>query len=611
MKRLLTTLMILLVVIVAGLSALILLVNPNDFRAWMVQQVEDRSGYQLNIEGPLRWHVWPQLSILSGQMSLTAPGASQPMLSAENMRLDVALYPLLSHQLQVKQVMIKDAVVQLIPESQYRTPANSPVAPQGNAFSAPVTGGWSFAIDKLQVVDGVLVFQRADKEQITVRDIHLAMQQDASKKAHIELSSRINRDQRDLTFSLLADVDLGDYPHQFNANVSALNYQLQGAGLIVEGIKGSGDFSLSWQEEDVSQKLNLNITRFTANDSDMKGEISYTLGDIAELAVSLQARKLNMDNLLIADTRNGAESAVSNPPRPVIAEHPEPDYQTLRTTQADISLAADRLQWRGVNITGLQSRLTNRKGLLTIETLKGQIGQGSLSLPGSLDVRGARPQYRFQPQLNQVEIGTILSAFNYPVVVTGLLSLHGFLAGNELTASDFRENWQGNAQINLNQALLQGMNFQQLIQQAVSRSAADISILSHDDNVTVLDNLRAKLDLNQGNLQLNAMSGQSNMLTLTGQGSLNLVREVCDVIFQIKVNGGWQGSNNKLIKLLENTAIPLHLYGPWQQLSYSLPIDKVLRDLLQGEVKQRVNQWLDNEVAQEGIDNFKPLLNDF
>lgn len=609
MKRLLTTLMILLVVIVAGLSALILLVNPNDFRAYMVQQVEDRSGYQLNIEGPLRWHVWPQLSILSGRVSLTAPGASQPIVNAENMRLDVALYPLLSHQLQVKQVMVKDAVVQLIPESQPQIPANSPVAPQGSYTSAPSSRGWSFTIDKLQVVDSVLVFQKADKEQITVRNINLDMQQDASKKAHIELSSRINRDQRDLTFSLLADVDLSDYPHQLNAKISSLNYQLQGAGLMAEGIKGNADFSLYWQEEGEPQKLKLNITEFTANDSDLKGEISYILGDTTELAVNLQSQKLNMDNLLIADTHNGTETVGSNPPRPVIAEHPAPDYQTLRTTQADIRLAADTLQWREVNITGLQTTLTNRKGLLKIETLNGQIGQGSLSLPGSLDVRGSQPKYTFQPQLNQIEIGTIFRAFNYPVVVTGLLSLNGSLTGDQLTASAFREDWQGNAHVNLDQVLLQGMNFQQLIQQAVSRSAVGISMLGNDDNATALDYLSAQVHLKRGDLQLSAMSGQSNMLALKGQGSLNIVREVCDVIFQIKVNG-WQGSNNKLITLLENTAIPLRVYGPWQQLSYSLPIDKLLRDLLQGEVKQRVNQWLDSKAEREGVDDLKRLLND-
>ena len=99
MRRVLTTLMILLVVLVAGLSALVLLVNPNDFRAYMVRQVEARSGYQLKLDGPLRWHVWPQLSILWPHV-VNRAGARAPV-SADNMRLDVALVPLFSHQLQV------------------------------------------------------------------------------------------------------------------------------------------------------------------------------------------------------------------------------------------------------------------------------------------------------------------------------------------------------------------------------------------------------------------------------------------------------------------------------------------------------------------------------
>ncbi len=95
MRRILTTLMILLAVIVAGLTSLVLLVNPNDFRAYMVHEVAERSGYQLDLDGPLRWHVWPQLSILSGRMTLTARGAEEPVIRAD-MRLDVALLPLLA-----------------------------------------------------------------------------------------------------------------------------------------------------------------------------------------------------------------------------------------------------------------------------------------------------------------------------------------------------------------------------------------------------------------------------------------------------------------------------------------------------------------------------------
>lgn len=152
MRRFLTTLMILLVVLVAGFSALVLLVNPNDFRAYMVKQVAARSGYQLQLDGPLRWHVWPQLSILSGRVVLTAEGASEPLVRADNMRLDVALWPLLSHQLSVKQVMLKGAVIQLTPKTEAVRAKDAPVAPKDNMLpDLAEDKGWSFDIARLRL----------------------------------------------------------------------------------------------------------------------------------------------------------------------------------------------------------------------------------------------------------------------------------------------------------------------------------------------------------------------------------------------------------------------------------------------------------------------------
>lgn len=92
--------------LVAGLSALVLLVNPNDFRDYMVKQVAARSGYQLQLDGPLRWHVWPQLSILRANVS-HRPWREPATGSRRQHAPDVALLPLLSHQLSVKQVMLK------------------------------------------------------------------------------------------------------------------------------------------------------------------------------------------------------------------------------------------------------------------------------------------------------------------------------------------------------------------------------------------------------------------------------------------------------------------------------------------------------------------------
>jgi len=37
------------------------------------------------------------------------------------------------------------------------------------------------------------------------------------------------------------------------------------------------------------------------------------------------------------------------------------------------------------------------------------------------------------------------------------------------------------------------------------------------------------------------------------------------------------------------------MYGGWNNLQYSLPVDDVVRQQLQSEAKSRLNQWLDRQ----------------
>lgn len=53
---------------------------------------------------------------------------------------------------------------------------DAPIAPAGSATDA-ADAAWKFDIDNLRVVDSLLIWQRADNEQINVRDINLTLQQ--------------------------------------------------------------------------------------------------------------------------------------------------------------------------------------------------------------------------------------------------------------------------------------------------------------------------------------------------------------------------------------------------------------------------------------------------
>ncbi|AUT96483.1 outer membrane assembly protein AsmA [Citrobacter europaeus] len=614
MRRFLTTLMILLVVLVAGFSALVLLVNPNDFRAYMVKQVAARSGYQLQLDGPLRWHVWPQLSILSGRMVLTAEGASEPLIRADNMRLDVALWPLLSHQLSVKQVMLKGAVIQLTPQTEAVRGEDAPVAPKDNTLpDLAEDRGWSFDIARLRVADSVLVFQHEDDEQVTVRDIRLDMEQDNQHRGTFDFSGRVNRDQRDLALSFNGTVDASDYPHNLSANIQQLSWQLQGADLPAQGIKGQGQLQAQWLEE--KKQLAFSQIHLTANDSSLAGQVHVSLLDKPEWVVDLKFGQLNLDNLLVqreaATTTNGeAQQGQSQPTlaRPVIASQVDAvSYQGLKGFSADIALQADKVLWRKMAFDNVSAKIDNQFGLLNVAQLQGKSDGGLVSLPGTLDARKGQPRAVFHPRLDGVEIGTILKAFDYPIALTGKLSLAGDFSGSDIDAQAFRHSWRGQAHVEMNDTRMEGMNFQQMIQQAVERSGGDVKAQQNLDNVTRLDRFVTDMTLDNGEVTLDNMAGESSMLALTGKGTLDLVKQNCDTLFNIRVLGGWDGES-KLINFLKATPVPLRVYGQWQALNYNLQVDQLLRKHLQDEAKRRLNDWADRNKDSRNGKDVKKLL---
>ncbi|HAT7590588.1 outer membrane assembly protein AsmA [Citrobacter sp. TBCS-15] len=614
MRRFLTTLMILLVVLVAGFSALVLLVNPNDFRAYMVKQVAVRSGYQLQLDGPLRWHVWPQLSILSGRMVLTAEGASEPLIRADNMRLDVALWPLLSHQLSVKQVMLKGAVIQLTPQTEAVRGQDAPVAPKDNTLpDLAEDKGWSFDIASLRVADSVLVFQHEDDEQVTVRDIRLEMEQDSQHRGTFDFSGRVNRDQRDLALSLNGTVDASDYPHNLSANIEQLSWQLQGADLPSQGIKGEGQLQAQWLEE--KKQLAFSQIHLTANDSSLAGQAQVSLLDKPEWLVDLKFGQLNLDNLIVqrdavAATNGEVQQGQSQATlaRPVIASQVDAvSYQGLKGFSADITLQADKVLWRKMAFENVSAKIDNQFGLLKVAQLEGKNDGGHVSLPGTLDARKDEPRAVFHPRLEGVEIGTILKAFNYPIALTGKLSLAGDFSGSDIDAQAFRHSWQGQAHVEMSDTRMEGMNFQQMIQQAVERSGGDVKSQQNLDNVTRLDRFVTDLTLDNGEVTLDNMAGESAMLALTGKGTLDLVKQNCDTQFNIRVLGGWDGES-KLIKFLKATPVPLRVYGQWQALNYNLQVDQLLRKHLQDEAKRRLNDWADRNKDSRNGKDVKKLL---
>lgn len=595
MKRVITTLAILLVVVVSGMSALVLLVNPNDFRAYMVQQVEQRSGYRLTVSSDLRWHVWPQLSILAGRMSLTAPGASQPLVSAENMRLDVNLWPLLSHQLSVSQVMLKNAVVRVTPDSSPQPAKNAPQGPRDAEPASPASG-WSFDIAKLRVADSLLIWQQPGGDEYNFRDLNISMDQDASNLATLALSTSLMRNQRNATLSLKGQLDASQYPHRLSGQLQQLDYTLSGADIPAQGIKGSLSLQGEWNGD--RQRFAFSNLQLTANDSTLTGQGSGHLMPPQQLALDLKASSLNLDNLLTSapasETPGAQHATVAR--SPVIAAPRERTNADSPLNDLDLALKlqADSVVWRGLSLTGLTLDASNQQGLMTLNTLSGKLGNGSFSVPGRIDIRQPETQVSLKPQLRLIAIQPLLKAFNLPESLQGNLSLDGELAGDTLSVEAAKRRWQGRATLSASNLKLAQLNLQQMVQRAVARVSDKVSREEADDAADEgIESISGQVTLNKGVLSFSDINGNGRNLGLQGAGKVDMAQQQLDVTLGLKLSG-WRGAET-LVKALADQPVPLRIYGDWNSLQYSLPVDDVLRERLQSEARTRLNQWIDRQ----------------
>ncbi|CDG21916.1 Suppressor of ompF assembly mutants [Xenorhabdus poinarii G6] len=617
MKRLLTTLIILLVVIVTGLIVLVMLVNPNDFRGYIVKQVQKKSGYQLVLRDDLRWHVWPKLSILTGEVSLTAENAKMPAIVAENMRLDVALLPLLSHQLSVNEVMLKGAVLRLTPDSQPQKRSAAPIAPVSDIHDSMITGSqaWKLDIARIRVEDSLLIWQSDEHSQLNVRDINLSLERSDPDHVDLSLRSKINKNQQELSFELNSSVDISDYPHQLSADINAFEYQLQGIGLPSTGIRGKGSAILKYQAS--PESVALQKVALTLNDeNEIKGDITAILRDKPQYLINFHASKFDLDNL-----SGWRALSKKTPPekhdylvehhslKPVIARSVSPlsryDLTFLQGFNGDISFIADKFIYQGMDIDHFTLKATNNSGMAEITQFGGNVFGGHFALPTSIDATAVPAKLHTKPFLQKIEAKPLLTALALPSIFSGQLYVDGDLVGEGYDEYAISHYWQGDLNIDLKQARLEGLNIPQLIQQTVARATDQVSPPTNTQDVTEANRMLMKAQLDRGKVQISELAAMSSVFNIKGQGKADLLQQNADVSLWVQLIHGW-GKQNELVRRLAQLQIPLRVYGDWNNLQYKLNVESMLRDELRQKAEKSIKDWLENNRDNEVL---KGLMN--
>ncbi|XKM13926.1 outer membrane assembly protein AsmA [Orbaceae bacterium ac157xtp] len=605
-KKILLTLLLLIILAIAGIVALVVFVDPNNFKGFISDTVKDKTGYELTIEGDLRWHIWPQISILTDSIRLEDEGAKKPILTADNMRLDVELLPLFSKELVVKNVLVKSAAINITEQSKGNTvtkpkPKTTVNQTQTEIQEDKAPSTWSFTLNKLDIIDSTVLLQQG-KDIISFRNIDASILQKDDKNVDVKLSGNVNRNQQDLTYSLNASVNLATLPEHATLNLHNLDFNYQGIDVPAGGIKGEAKATIIYQQTPL--KLNTNDLVLTINDNQINGKLNADLSQKPTFDAVLTSKKIDLTPFIAnkSNTKN-SEHIQTTQTKPVVTTNIENSNELaiLKSFDANLNLNVEQVNLNNVLFNNVIIEAHNKNGIATLNKVNVDLAKGHIIANGKANGNQPKALIQLSTKVVDIDLNTLFSQLELAQNFKGALNANGDIAITTIKPDMIMQSLTGDLAIVVNNARLESLNIQNIVQIGVEQTMKE-KISSQDyQKYTEFHELSAKAALANGDMNLSSIKASSETLNMTGKGRIGIDKKDLDIDLLVKILSGWNGKNQTIQKL-RDAELPLRIYGTFDKIQYKLEADQVIKALINNKLQDQLDKLknrLNNQTQSE------------
>ncbi|MCO6524554.1 MAG: AsmA family protein, partial [Candidatus Schmidhempelia sp.] len=545
--------------------------------------------------------------ILSDAIHLEDVGAQKPLLSADNMRLDVELWPLFSKKLVVKNVLVKAAVINL---SEY---IKGDIAHKKQSSTATVVNHqttesisklnqkspWHFTLDKLEIVDSTVVLQTSAHDWINLRKTNIAIHRQNDERVVLTLNGNLNRNQQSFDYDLQGRVNLQQYPQRISLAIDKFNYRLASVGNDGDNWHGNLTAMVNYQASPFS--IVTNDLLLTVNGNQLDGKISFSkTGKIPDIEAVFSAKQFDLTPFITKKDKKKEKLTVANTTHePVVSMTTQGnELAFLNKFNGAVKLHIDTVLAQHLKAQNFDFDLMNKSGNAIINKAKLNIANGEIAVTGSADANTVKTNIKLNVQLNNLMLSDFFNQLQMPYDLTGVMYGQANLSLNTIKPAAIMSAIHGGVNLDIDNARLNNINIDQVIQRAVSQVTKNIAIDEQQKQYTQFHHLSAKGELNEGKLMLSSLLANSDTLDINGHGEVNLLQRHLDVGLNVKVFSGWKGKND-IITQLQKLTIPFRIYGEFAQLHYGLDIDKLIKEQLKKHLQENVDKLIERYLPHE------------
>ncbi len=623
MKKVFLILGAMILTVVVAVSAVLLLIDPNQFKPVIVDQTKQQTGLDLVIDGDLKWSIFPSIGFSLGKTELKNPQgfSHENLLKIDHIGIDVSLLPLLSKELIIGNLVMDGAEIRLETLKDGRSNLDSLKGKQ----TETVTNTAAVAIHTEEVQTEDLV-----AEQPAIRKWKVSLTGVSITDALLDISNAQTG-----SHTRLYDVGLSVSEFQFNqptlvtftaqGNTADTSISLQGSGdLVVDNMLTRAavnnlvltsiatgdalpqspmvlDIASSLTFDTSAQRLAVILDKLSLNQLTLDGKADVIIQDIPELRFSLHSSDIDVDAFLGADQQSTAPAIASASPvnartnassQTTVStqQEQEPDLSVLLVLDIQGDIQLDKLKAGNAQMQDVALQISINRGIVELSSLAAELYAGSIQAKARLDARQVPAHYTLTQQAQGIQILPLLTDVAGNKLLEGTGNIEAQIKGAGLTPAAIKQNLTGTVEVNLADGAVNGVNIARLIRTSYAQLKGQKAEETGEQQKTDFTALTATIQLNKGLARTSDLSMQSPLLRINGAGEADYIAQTTDFLVKTSLVGTLEGQGGKELDELKNVTIPLRVKGAWSSPKFSIQLAEVLKDQEVQRLKQKAEK---------------------
>ncbi|MFK0312016.1 AsmA family protein [Pseudomonas sp. NPDC090233] len=290
----------------------------------------------------------------------------------------------------------------------------------------------------------------------------------------------------------------------------------------------------------------------------------------------------------------------------------------LRALDLQADLAFGSLTLDKLPISDAQLQATGQGGLVTLQTLRGGLYNGSFEAKGTVDVRPAVPQIGVNTKINRVPVEHFIKAEDKDQAppVKGLLTLTSDLTATGNSQKALVDTLNGSANFTINDGVLVNANLEQQLCQAIATLNRKSLSGEPRGKDTPFEELRGSLVVRNGVASNPDLKARIPGLTVNGHGDLDLRVLGMDYNVGVIVEGDQRAMPDPACQVNERyvgVEVPLRCRGPLELGAKACRLDqdglgKVAAKLAGNRLKDKIDEKLDEKLGDKVSPELKDAL---